>query len=135
MLTLCRRFGTMLFIFEDRKAVKKVNTKGRSATMRHESRTHRVAPKIQVKYVDTKHHFADEWNNLLCLFNMSHFSSLCCAQNFSLTSCTKTLAKRMQEREGEDRTVAMSKADDDEPGFLCLDKFFDCRVRLRRKAR
>ena len=27
------------------------------------------------------------------------------------------------------------KADDDEPGFHCLGKFFDCRIRLRRKAR
>ena len=88
--------------------------KGRSPTMRHVSGTHRVAfdllfdnnnldPKIQIKYVDSKHQLADmltkgnftrgEWNNLLHLFNISHFSSLCCSQNFSLTSST---AKRMQ---------------------------------------
>ena len=47
----------------------------------------------------------DEWNSLLHLFNISHFSLLCCSQNFSLTSCTK----RMQEQEGEDRIVAKSK--------------------------
>ena len=64
--------------------------KGRSPTMRHVSRTHRVAldrlfdrinldPKIQVKYIDTKNQLADmltkgnftcdEWNHLLCLSN------------------------------------------------------------------
>ena len=37
------------------------------------------------------------------------FSSLCCAQNFSLTSCTETMAKRMQEQEGDNRIVAKSK--------------------------
>ena len=79
--------------------------KGRSPTMRHVSRTHRVAldwlfdrinldPTIQIKYIDTKNQFADmltrgnftrdERNNLLRLFNISHFSSLCCAQNFQL---------------------------------------------------
>ena len=62
--------------------------------MRHLSRTHRVAldwlfdrinldPKIQIKYIDTKNQLADtvtkenftrdEWNHLLCLFNISHF--------------------------------------------------------------
>ena len=65
--------------------------------MRHVSRTHRVAldwlfdrinldPKIQIKYVHTKNQLADiltegnftrdEWNHLLCLFNISHFSSI-----------------------------------------------------------
>ena len=64
--------------------------------MRHVSRTHRVAldwlldrinldPKIQIKYIDTKNQLADiltkgnftrdEWNHLLNLFNISHFSS------------------------------------------------------------
>ena len=70
--------------------------------MRHVSRTHRVSldwlfdrisldPKIQIRYIDTKHQMADklakghftrdEWNNLLHLFNISHFSSLRCAKN------------------------------------------------------
>ena len=68
--------------------------KRRSPTMRHVSRTHRVAldwsfdrinldTKIQIKYIDTKNQLADkltkgnftrdEWNHLLCLFNISHF--------------------------------------------------------------
>ena len=65
--------------------------------------------KIQIRYNDTKHQLADiltkghitrdECNNLLCLFNISHFSSLCSAQNFSLISCiTERMAKMMQEQ-------------------------------------
>ena len=98
--------------------------------MRHVSRRYRVSidwlfdrinldPKIQIRHIDTKHQIADtltkghftrdEWNNLLCLFNISHFSSLCCDQNFSLTSCPKTTAKRMQEQSEENRIVAKSK--------------------------
>ena len=98
--------------------------------MRHVSRTHRVAldwlfdrinldPKIQIRYIDTKHQIADmltngnftrdEWNNLLHLFNISHFSSLCCAKNFSLICCTKRLPKRMQEQKEDNRIVAKSR--------------------------
>ena len=111
------RFGAMLCIFEDGEEVINMVTKCTSPTMRHVSRTHRVAleslfdrihldPRIQIKYVDTKHLLADiltkenftrdEWNNLLHFFNISHFSLFCCSQNFSLTSCTKTMTKRMR---------------------------------------
>ena len=96
--------GAMLSIFEDNEAVIRMIIKGRSPTMRHVSRTLRVAldwsfdrinldSKIQIKYVDTKNHLADilkkgnftchEWNNLLHLCNISFFSSVCCSQNFS----------------------------------------------------
>ena len=85
----------MLYVFEDNEAVIKMIIKGRSPTMRHVSRTHRVAldwlfdkinldSQIQSRYIDTKHQLADmltvenftrdEWNNLLHLFNISHFS-------------------------------------------------------------
>ena len=37
------RFGEMLYIFDDNEAVTKMIIKGRSPTMRHVSRTHRVA--------------------------------------------------------------------------------------------
>ena len=91
--------------------------------MKHVSRTHRVAldwlfdrinldPKIQIKYVDAKHQLAnmltegnftrDEWNNLLHLLIISHFSIL-------RDSCAETMAKRMQEHERENRIVAKSK--------------------------
>ena len=95
--------------------------KGRSPTMRHVSRTHRVAldwlfdrinldPKIQIKYVDTKNQLAsiltngyftrDEWNHLLCLFNISHFSSI---------NCSEVMLKRTQKDSGEERVTAKSK--------------------------
>ena len=89
--------------------------------MRHVSRTHRVAldwlfdrinwdPKIQIKYIDTKNQLADmltkgnftcdEWNHLLCLFNISHFSS---------TLCSEAMAKRVQQDSGEERVTAKSR--------------------------
>ena len=92
--------------------------KGRSPTMRHVSRTHRVAldwlfdrinldPKIQIKYIDTKNQLADiltkenftrdEWNHLLTLFNISHFSS---------SACLAAMAKRAQQDSGEGRVTA-----------------------------
>ena len=95
--------------------------KGRSPTMRHVSRTHRVAfdwlfdrinldSKIQIKYIDTKNQLADiltkrnltrdECNHLLNLFNISHFSS---------TACTASMAKRAQQDSGEERVTAKSK--------------------------
>ena len=79
----------LLFVLEDNEAVIKMIMTGRSPTMRHVSRTHRVAldwlfgrinldPKIQIKYIDTKNQLADiltkgnftrdEWNHLLNLF-------------------------------------------------------------------
>ena len=84
------RQEALLYVFEDNEAVIKMIIKGRSPTMRHVSRTHRVAldwlfdrinldSKIQIKYIDTKNQLADiltkgnftrdEWNHLLCLFN------------------------------------------------------------------
>ena len=120
--------NAMLYVFDDNEAVIKMIIKGRSPTMRHVSRTHRVAwdwlfdrinldSKIQIRHIDTKPQLADvltngnftrdEWNNLLLLFNISHFSSTCCAKNSNLTSCPKTMAKGMQ---GEERSVAKSKS-------------------------
>ena len=42
----------------------------------------------------------DEWNNLLHLFNISHFSS---------TNCLEVMSKRTQEDAGEERVKAKSK--------------------------
>ena len=85
--------------------------------MRHVSRTHRVAldwlfdridldRKMQIKYIDTKNQLADtltkgnftrdEWNHLMCLFNISHFSS---------TVCSEAMAKRVQQDSGEERVT------------------------------
>ena len=41
----------------------------------------------------------DEWNHLLCLFNISHFSS---------TDCLEVMSKRTQEEAGEERVTAKS---------------------------
>ena len=89
--------------------------------MRHVSRTHRVAldwlfdrikldPKIQIKYIDTKNQLADiltkgnftrdEWNHLLNLFNIGHFSP---------TVGSAAMAKRAQQESGEERVTAKSK--------------------------
>ena len=67
------RQEALLCVFEDNEAVIKMIIKGRSPTMRHVSRTHRVAldwlfdrinldPKIQIKYIDTKNQLADIFN-------------------------------------------------------------------------
>ena len=59
------RQEALLYVFEDHETVIKIIIKGRSLTMRHVSRTHRVAldwlfdrinldSKIQIKYIDTK---------------------------------------------------------------------------------
>ena len=122
--------SAILFVFEDNEAVIKMIIKGRSPTRRHVSRTHGVAldwlfdrinsdPKIQIRYIDTKHQLADiltkgnftrdEWNGLLHLFNISHFSSTCFAKDSSLISCPKTMGKTMQEQEEEETIVAKSK--------------------------
>ena len=100
----------VLCIFEDNEAVIKMIKKGRSLAMRHVSRTHRVAldwlfdrinldPKIQIKYIDTKNQHADmltkgnftrdEWNHLLCSFNISHFSSTVCSEGMAKKSTTR----------------------------------------------
>ena len=115
------RQEALLYVFEDNEAVIKIIVKGRSPTMRHVSRTHRVAldwlfdrihldPKIQIKYIDTKNQLADiltegnctrdEWNHLLCLFNISHFSS---------TDCSDKMAKRSQHVSGEEQVTAKSR--------------------------
>ena len=42
----------------------------------------------------------DEWNHLLCLFNISHFSS---------TECSEVMSKRTQKESGEERVTAKSR--------------------------
>ena len=109
-------------VFEDNKAMIKMINKGRSSTMRHVSRAQRVAldwlfdrtnnldSKIQIKYIDTKNQLADiltkgnftrdEWNCLLCLFNIGHFSSI---------NCSEVMSKRTQKGLGDEKVTAKSK--------------------------
>ena len=111
----------LLYVFEDNEAVIKMIRKERSPTMRHVSRTHRVAldwlfdrinwtQKIQIKYIDTKNQLADiltegnftrdEWIHVLCLFNVSHFSP---------SVCSDAMAKILQQDSGEVRVTAKSR--------------------------
>ena len=64
------RQEALLYVFEDNEAVIKMIIKGRSPTMRHVSRTHRVlligcliesiwTPKSKFKYIDTKNQLGD----------------------------------------------------------------------------
>ena len=119
----------MLYIFDANEAVIKMIIKGRSPTVRHVSRTHIVAldwligrinldPKIKIRYVESKNQLADilteglvtrdEWNHLLCLFNISLFSCQNCAE-FNSQSCSESMAKRLQEGDYDERVVAKSK--------------------------
>ena len=66
--------------------------------------------KSKIKYIDTQNQLADiptkgnftrdEWNDLLCLFNISHFSS---------NNCLEVTSKRTQEDTGEERVTAKSR--------------------------
>ena len=66
--------------------------------------------KFQFKYIDTKNQLAyiltkgnftrDEWDHLLYLFNISHFSS---------TNSLEAMSKRTQKDSGEERVTAKSK--------------------------
>ena len=108
-------------MLENKETVIKMIIKGRSLTMRHVSRTDKVAldwlfhrinldPKIQIKYIDTKNQLVDiltkgnitreKWNHLLCLFNINHLSS---------TVCSDTMAKRSQHNSEEERITAKSR--------------------------
>ena len=107
----------LLDVFEDNEAVIKMIIKGKSPTMGHVSKTHRVAldwlfdrinldSKIQIKYIDTKNQLAymltkgnftrDEWNHLLCLFTISTFLS---------TVCSDVMSKRMQKESSKEESL------------------------------
>ena len=116
---------SQLYIFEDTEAVIKMIIKGRSPTMRHVSRTPRVAldwlfdkinldPKIQIKYVDTKNKLADmltkgsfardEWDRLLRLLNIMNFSLFFCSHVLSNRK-QSVMSKRAQESTSKDSSA------------------------------
>ena len=115
--------GAMLYIFEDDEAVIKMIIKGRSPTQRHVSKTQRVAidrlfdiffltqrfgsgmwtPRNKLADMLTKGRFT-EWNRLLCLCNISLFSSQRCSA-FSSQNCFESVAKRQQEGDYDERVV------------------------------
>ena len=78
----------------------------------------------------------DEWNNLLHLFNISHFSSTCCTKTFSLMSYTRKMAKRSAGTKVRRQDCGKIKAHGNELEVNCLDKFLIREtIRLRRRAR
>ena len=117
-------FAAMIYIFVDSDAVTNMIIKNRSPT----TRTYGVSldwlfdrinldPKIQIRFIDTKHQLADilttvhftraEWNNLLHLFNISHFTSTCCAKNSSLISCPSRTRRNSRPDEAQSSQVKL----------------------------
>ena len=105
--------------FEDNEAVIKMISKGRSPTMRHVSRTHRVSldwlfdrinlePQFEIKYVDTKTNSPtlltkesfsrDEWNHLLRTFDIMSFSMFSCSHFNDFLSETMGKQSAMSKR-------------------------------------
>ena len=141
------RFGAMLYIFEDNEAVIKMIIKGRSPTMRDVSRTHRVAfdclfDRINLEPQDSnqvcrhqtptrrhidKRKFHTRWveQSSLSVEHQPFQLSLLCSE-FQLDQLHQNDGEKDARtgRRPQDRCNA--KADDDEPGCFCLDKFFDC---------
>ena len=97
------RQEALLCVFDDNEAVIKMIMKGRSPTVRHVSRTHRVAldwlfdrinidSLIQNKYIDTKNQLAviltkgnftrDEWNHSLTLLILAILALLLALQRW-----------------------------------------------------
>ena len=115
---------SQLYNFEDKEAVIKMILKGRSPTMRHVSRTHRVTLdrlldrinlelKIQINYVDIKNQLADiltkgsfsfdEWNHLLLLFDIMSLSMLCCS-HFNSFLCDPIGKQSSMSKRGQEAT-------------------------------
>ena len=113
------RQEALLHVVEDNEAVTKMIMKGRSPTKTCFQNPRSCSwlfdrinldPKIQIKYIDTQNQVADmltkgnftrdDWNHLLCLFDISHFSS---------SVCSDTMAKRSQQDSGEERVTAKSR--------------------------
>ena len=133
---------SQLYIFEDNEAVIKMIIKGRSPTMGHVSRTHRVGldwlfdrinleSKIQIKDVDTKIQLADsltqgsfsrdEWDHFLCLFNIMCFSTYSGSHLKSSFSKPErlVLVPCRNEDKTQPRVVGLRWQKPDLPNFCC----------------
>ena len=116
---------SQLHIFEDNEAVIKMIIKGRSPTMRHMSRTYRVAldwlfdkvdldPKIQIKNVDTKNQLADmlikgnftcdEWDHFLRLLNIMSVSRFSCSHFNDFLSDDQVRKQSALSKRGQEAT-------------------------------
>ena len=106
---------TLLYVFEDNEAVIKMIIKGKEShnetcfpeptellligysiesIWTQKSKSNNMDTKNQLADMLTKGNVTrDEWNHLLCLFNISHSSS---------TDCSEVMSKRVQEDSGEE---------------------------------
>ena len=140
--------GAILYIFEDNEAVIKMIINGQRPKSNNETRIQNPQicswlvvwqnesdPKVQVKCVDTKHQLADiltkgnftrdEWNSLLHLFNISHFSLFAALRISTWPAARKRWRKGCKNRKEEKGIVAKSKPTLNLVSHAC-DKFFDC---------
>ena len=119
MITSYQRQNFLALYLEVNEAVIKMIIKGRSPTMRHVSRTRvaldwfwdRIGPKIQIKYFDSKNQFAniltkgsfarDEWNRVLCLFDVVNYSEFSCS-HFSQLNDPQAMSKRLMQEDKEE---------------------------------
>ena len=147
--------NAMLYVFEDSEAVIKMIIKGQSPTVRHVSRTHRVAldwllfdrinldSQIQIRYIDTEHQLADiltkvishVTNGTIFFICPTSSSSACCAKDSSLISCTKTNGEKDAGTKGRRKKCGKIEIDSDELVFSCSDNFLIREVRLHPKVR
>ena len=72
------------------------------STWTPKSKSSTLTPKNQLADIPTEGNFTrDEWNHLLCLFNISHFS---------FTVCSEIISKRLQQDSGEERVTVRSRS-------------------------
>ena len=69
------------------------------------SKSNTLTPKNQLADILTKGNFTrDEWNHLLCLFNIGLSS---------YTECSEVMSKRTQKDSGEEKSHSKTEADDE----------------------
>ena len=114
----------------------KMTIKDRSPTMRHVSRIQSFSwtaawqkpthTKHQIADILAKGHFTrDEWNNLLCLINISHWTSLP-SQEFQLGQLHRKDGEEGAGTKRRKQDCGEIQANGDEPDQFCCYKFFIC---------
>ena len=140
------RKEALLYIFEDNEAVITMIIKGRSPTMRHVSRTHRVAldwlfdrinldPKIEIKYINTKNPTCRHSNQR----NNSHVMNwiICCICSISVISVPFVVLKRCRKEHKKMQVKKESQQNQSRRWIWSHDPAWGirtCLPRLHRKA-
>ena len=141
------RKEALLYIFEDNEAVIKMIIKGRSPTMRHVYRTHRVAldwlfdrinldPKIEIKYINTKNPTCRHSNQR----KNSHVMNwiICCICSISVISVPFVVLKRCRKEHKKMQVKKESQQNQSRRWIWSHDPAWGirtCLLRLHRKAR